>query len=259
MGDLLRAIASPASFLLSCLAAGPPRSSSFSTSLYTSSASAGLRTDISDRSPQQHRRSTFRLSYTCDSVSTPYHSKMNGFENGHGHLHQSSHGHAHPLLQQQHSSNGASVARSKHLTVSTAEDPMRSLSASPAPGAGLSDVETNSYINDPPSSGEGEGMDSQFGKAPKSAKSASSGAGSAKRKAAPRTSRACRTCMQPGLSRAKLTHDTSAVACRRQKMRCEGTDNPPCKRCVANGECSCHAPPRRTLLTGLMGCLICRG
>ena len=120
---------------------------------------------------------------------------MQTFESAHGHIHQPHQGHAHALVQQQHSSNGASVARSKHLTVSIAEDPMRSLSASPGPGGAHSDVETNSYLNDPPSSGEGEGMESQFGRAPKSAKSSGSGAGSAKRKAAPRTSRACRTCI----------------------------------------------------------------
>ncbi|KAK9898964.1 hypothetical protein P389DRAFT_167662 [Cystobasidium minutum MCA 4210] len=52
-------------------------------------------------------------------------------------------------------------------------------------------------------SGEGE-VPSQFGRAKKP-----------KRKTAPRTSRAC-------------------LACRRQKMRCEGAENPPCRRCIAN-------------------------
>ena len=53
------------------------------------------------------------------------------------------------------------------------------------------------------------GVESHFGRAKKN---------NSKRKTAPRTSRAC-------------------LACRRQKMRCEGADDPPCRRCVANGEC----------------------
>uniref|UniRef100_A0A8H7Y9W2 Zn(2)-C6 fungal-type domain-containing protein n=1 Tax=Psilocybe cubensis TaxID=181762 RepID=A0A8H7Y9W2_PSICU len=43
-------------------------------------------------------------------------------------------------------------------------------------------------------------------------------------------------------------------ACRRQKMRCEGADNPPCRRCRNNGlECLFEKPSREATLTGEAG------
>ncbi|KAF9479712.1 hypothetical protein BDN70DRAFT_878465 [Pholiota conissans] len=43
-------------------------------------------------------------------------------------------------------------------------------------------------------------------------------------------------------------------ACRKQKMRCEGADNPPCKRCRNTGlECLFEKPSREATLTGEAG------
>lgn len=43
-------------------------------------------------------------------------------------------------------------------------------------------------------------------------------------------------------------------ACRKQKMRCEGADNPPCKRCRNAGlECLFEKPSREATLTGEAG------
>ncbi|KAG6854238.1 hypothetical protein C0991_009256 [Blastosporella zonata] len=43
-------------------------------------------------------------------------------------------------------------------------------------------------------------------------------------------------------------------ACRKQKMRCEGADNPPCKRCRnTNLECLFEKPSREATLTGEAG------
>ncbi|KAF9029217.1 hypothetical protein BDZ89DRAFT_1091823 [Hymenopellis radicata] len=43
-------------------------------------------------------------------------------------------------------------------------------------------------------------------------------------------------------------------ACRRQKMRCEGADNPPCRRCRNTGlECLFEKPSREATLTGEAG------
>ncbi|CAL1695059.1 unnamed protein product [Somion occarium] len=43
-------------------------------------------------------------------------------------------------------------------------------------------------------------------------------------------------------------------ACRKQKMRCEGAENPPCKRCRHNGlECLFEKPTREASLTGEAG------
>lgn len=165
--------------------------------------------------------------------------------------------------QQQQNQQTSSLSRGKQLTLSINEDPMRSLSASASPQpqyamltAGpphtrggstnsANDQDDSPYLNDALSSGEGDGdmdsgyamgMESHFGKASKSASSSKS-----KRKAAPRTSRACCGCRVTRASELstamanKVVSLTLAVACRRQKMRCEGADNPPCKRCVING------------------------
>lgn len=43
-------------------------------------------------------------------------------------------------------------------------------------------------------------------------------------------------------------------ACRKQKMRCEGADNPPCRRCRHAGlECLFEKPTREATLTGEAG------
>ena len=43
-------------------------------------------------------------------------------------------------------------------------------------------------------------------------------------------------------------------ACRKQKMRCEGAENPPCKRCRNTGlECLFEKPSREASLTGEAG------
>jgi hypothetical protein len=43
-------------------------------------------------------------------------------------------------------------------------------------------------------------------------------------------------------------------ACRKQKMRCEGADNPPCKRCRNAGlDCLFEKPSREATLTGEAG------
>lgn len=43
-------------------------------------------------------------------------------------------------------------------------------------------------------------------------------------------------------------------ACRKQKMRCEGADNPPCRRCRNTGlECLFEKPSREATLTGEAG------
>ncbi|KIY45786.1 hypothetical protein FISHEDRAFT_48819 [Fistulina hepatica ATCC 64428] len=47
---------------------------------------------------------------------------------------------------------------------------------------------------------------------------------------------------------------TSSNACRKQKMRCEGADNPPCKRCRNAGlECMFEKPSKEASLTGEAG------
>lgn len=43
-------------------------------------------------------------------------------------------------------------------------------------------------------------------------------------------------------------------ACRKQKMRCEGADNPPCRRCRHAGlDCLFEKPSREATLTGEAG------
>jgi hypothetical protein len=104
-----------------------------------------------------------------------------------------------------------------HLMISH-EEALRSISASPQPPQS-----PGSYIQEDPNY---EGEESNFGKAKKS-----------KRKAAPRTSRACRGALISQSNAEHMAYDLYAtVACRRQKMRCEGADDPPCKRCITNGE-----------------------
>src|SRR5262245_55148996 len=46
----------------------------------------------------------------------------------------------------------------------------------------------------------------------------------------------------------------SKNACRKQKMRCEGADNPPCRRCRHAGlDCLFEKPSREATLTGEAG------
>ncbi|KAF8349737.1 hypothetical protein F5887DRAFT_1059004 [Amanita rubescens] len=62
-------------------------------------------------------------------------------------------------------------------------------------------------------------------------------------------------------SKSDLKRDTKPVvktlnrnACRKQKMRCEGADNPPCRRCRNTGlECLFEKPSREATLTGEAG------
>jgi hypothetical protein len=51
-----------------------------------------------------------------------------------------------------------------------------------------------------------------------------------------------------------LTPSPAQNACRKQKMRCEGAENPPCKRCRQQSlECLFEKPNREASLTGEAG------
>lgn len=53
---------------------------------------------------------------------------------------------------------------------------------------------------------------------------------------------------------APLTSSPAQNACRKQKMRCEGAENPPCKRCRQQSlECLFEKPNREASLTGEAG------
>ena len=58
----------------------------------------------------------------------------------------------------------------------------------------------------------------------------------------------------PTLLAVDLTSCPAQNACRKQKMRCEGADNPPCKRCRQQSlECLFEKPNREASLTGEAG------
>ncbi|KAF7339616.1 Fungal-trans domain-containing protein [Mycena sanguinolenta] len=63
-----------------------------------------------------------------------------------------------------------------------------------------------------------------------------------------------RACVRFSPRREHVSYFTEQNACRKQKMRCEGADNPPCRRCRNTGlECLFEKPSREATLTGEAG------
>lgn len=158
---------------------------------------------------------------------SPHPSGSNGID-GNNNMMMMQHQHQHP-----HSSGGSNNGGSFSMNMGGSSMPHPGMSA----GSGIIGMDNGSespYVQEQDED-SGEGEVSQFGRSKKP-----------KRKAAPRTSRACcelcfyicETCylLEPDVFPNPTLYVYLAVACRRQKMRCEGAENPPCRRCISNGQ-----------------------